>query len=79
MKVQYATVSDKETTGVATTPNGADVVGAAYAYSFSKRTEGYIAYNQMKNDTNASYAFGTSASSVGGKQVVIGVGLKHSF
>jgi len=79
LKLQYATVGDKETTGVATTPNGADVVGAAYAYSFSKRTEGYIAYNQMKNDTSATYAFGTAVASAGGKQQVVGVGLKHSF
>jgi predicted porin len=79
LKLQYAQVSDFEVTGIPSTPSGAKVYGAAYAYSFSKRTEGYIAYNQMKNDTNASYAFGTSASSVGGKQVVIGVGLKHSF
>lgn len=79
LKLQYATVSDKETTGVAVTPSGADVVGAAYAYDFSKRTQGYIAYNQMQNDSAATYAFGTASASAGGKQVVIGVGLKHSF
>jgi len=79
LKLQYAQVNDFEVTGVTTGPSGAKVYGAAYAYDFSKRTQGYIAYNQMKNDTNANYSFGTAASSVGGKQQVIGLGLKHSF
>jgi predicted porin len=80
LKLQYAKVSDFEVTGIASGSTGAEVYGAAYAYSFSKRTEGYIAYNQMKNDSNASYSFGTIANStLGGKQQVIGLGLKHSF
>jgi predicted porin len=58
---------------------GATVIGAAYGYSFSKRTQGYVAYNQLENDDGANFTFGTSAGSLGGKQTAIGVGLKHSF
>jgi predicted porin len=80
VKAQYASVGDFEISGIPTVlPDGAKVYGIAYAYDFSKRTQGYVAYNQMKNDTNASYSFGTSAASSGGKQKVIGVGLRHSF
>lgn len=82
LKLQYADVSNLEPSGLpgVTNPSsGAKLMGAAYAYSFSKRTEGYIGFNQMKNDTNASYNFGTANASVGGKQRVIGVGMKHSF
>ena len=69
----YAAVS---ATGVA---NGATVMGLAYGYSFSKRTQGYVAYNELKNDDGATMSFGTAAASIGGKQTVFGVGLRFSF
>ena len=82
LKAQYADVSDYKGTNVIAPSTGGKVMGVAYAYSFSKRTEGYIAYNQLKNDRNANYSFGTStvaSTSIGAKQQVIGLGLKHSF
>jgi len=79
LKFQYAQVSDIDTNILTLTNTGAEVMGAAYAYSMSKRTQVYVAYNQMKNDSSGDYTFGTSATSVGGKQQVIGVGLRHSF
>jgi predicted porin len=82
---QYANVNDVEVdnlVGFVQTPTGAKVTGVAYGYRFSKRTQGYVAYNQLKNDSNANYSFGTIAASVtssGSKQTVYGVGLRHSF
>ena len=85
---QYATVDDSKgnstvsvgrysPAGAAAT--GANVYGFAYGYSFSKRTQGYVAYNQMKNDGGSNFTLGASSGSIGGKQKVIGVGLRHSF
>jgi len=61
------------------TATGADVMTVAYSYNFSKRTEIFFAYNQMKNDSNATFSLGKTAATVGGKQQAIGLGLKHSF
>jgi predicted porin len=74
-----STVAVGSYAAVSSTDNGAEVMGIAYGYSFSKRTQGYVAYNEMKNDTGANFTFGTSAGTAGGKQTAIGVGLKHSF
>jgi predicted porin len=80
----YAQWGDRGETSVGgtdLTDTGVTVMGIAYGYSFSKRTQGYIAYNEMKNDLNADFTLGaiTSNTSVGAKQKVIGVGLRHSF
>lgn len=77
--VQWASRSDADVGGVTQTATGTDVLGFAYGYSFSKRTQGYVAYNEMKNDTNINFSQGTTASTLGGKQKVIGLGLRHSF
>jgi predicted porin len=77
--VQYADRPDSKSGGVDNTASGAQVMGVAYGYSFSKRTQGYVAYNEMKNDNAAAFSFGTDTASAGGKQKVIGVGLRHSF
>ena len=58
---------------------GASVFNIAYAYKFSKRTEGLIAYDEMKNKDNAKFNMGKVASTWGGKQTSIGIGVRHSF
>jgi predicted porin len=68
-----------ETAIVAT---GATQMSARYGYNFSKRTEGFIAYTSLKNDTAGTYslaagtAFGAGAGSTSS---AIGAGLVHSF
>jgi len=58
---------------------GGDVTTLAYSFDFSKRTQIFFAYNQMKNDTNAKFSQGVVSASLGGKQKSIGLGVKHSF
>lgn len=58
---------------------GGKVFTVAYTYNFSKRTQGFVSYDQMKNDSNATFNMGKVAATFGGKQSSIGVGLKHSF
>ena len=58
---------------------GGDVTTLAYSFDFSKRTQIYFAYNQMKNDTSAKFSQGVVSASLGGKQKSIGLGVKHSF
>jgi predicted porin len=77
--LQYALRNETEVGGTEITDSAVDVLGVAYGYSFSKRTQGYIAYNSMSNDPAASFNLGTSSTTVGGKQTVVGVGLRHSF
>jgi predicted porin len=85
---QFATRSDLDVDGASQSDTGGDAFGVAYGYSFSKRTQGYIAYNELKPDqfgvdnegnnlTNTSITAG--ATSAGAKMKVIGVGLRHSF
>jgi predicted porin len=78
LKFQWATVGDDEGNPPVAS-SGAQVYGAAYSYAMSKRTSVYVAYNEMKNDSNANYSFGTTATTLGGNQKVIGLGLRHSF
>ena len=58
---------------------GATVYTIAYAYDFSKRTQGLIAYNVMDNDPNAAFNQGVVASTLGGKQTSYGIAIRHSF
>jgi len=58
---------------------GAKVYTIAYAYAFSKRTQGLVAYNVMDNDNNANFSQGVTAASLGGKQKTYGVAVRHSF
>jgi predicted porin len=58
---------------------GAAVFNIAYAYQFSKRTQGLIAYDEMKNKDNAQFNMGKVASSWGGKQSSVGIAVRHSF
>jgi len=58
---------------------GGEVMTFAYSYAFSKRTELFLAWNQMRNDSNATFNMGKAAVTVGGKQRSAGLGLKHSF
>lgn len=76
---QYADRGDTDIGGTTVNSSGAQVIGVAYGYRLSKRTQLYAAFNQMKNDTNANFNFGTTGTTDGGKQKAIGVGLRHSF
>ena len=58
---------------------GASVINIAYAYRFSKRTQGLIAYDQLKNKDNARFNMGKATSTWGGKQTSIGMAVRHSF
>jgi predicted porin len=58
---------------------GAQNFTVAYAYQFSKRTQGLIAYDEMKNKDNARFNMGKVASTWGGKQQSVGVAVRHSF
>ena len=86
-KAQYGSVDDAEgTVGAAAgnyavgTNTGGKVWGVAYAYDFSKRTQAYVGYTRMKNDSNtAAFDQGIVDASLGGKQTLMGVGLKHRF
>jgi len=77
--VQWAQRPEAKDGGVKLTDSGADLLGVAYGYSFSKRTQGYIAYNSLSNDPASDTSFGTGAASTGSKQTAMGVGLRHSF
>jgi predicted porin len=80
--VQYALRNETEFAGAEIPDSAADVLGVAYGYSFSKRTQGYIAYNSMGFDgPTGGLSLGTTTvgSTVGGSQKVYGVGLRHSF
>jgi predicted porin len=51
-----------------------------YAYNFSKRTQLYAAYNQIKNDANTNaFTLGQTGTTVGGKQTAIGMGMRYNF
>jgi predicted porin len=66
--------------GSPTGDRGAEVMTLVYAYNFSKRTQLYAAYNQVKNDTNTNaFTLGQTGTTVGGKQTAIGMGMRYSF
>jgi predicted porin len=60
--------------------HGAKVYGIDYAYDFSKRTQGYLGYAQMKNGGGTgAFTQGIAAASVGTSQKFYGMGLRHRF
>lgn len=65
--------------GASTSATGAKAYTIAYAYAFSKRTQGLVAYNVMDNDNNATFSQGVTASSLGSTQKTYGVAVRHSF
>ena len=69
------------TTGTAScaSSTGAQVYTIAYAYNFSKRTQGLVSYNTMDNDANARFNQGKVTATFGGKQTSVGVAIRHSF
>jgi predicted porin len=78
------TGNTSQNVGVYKTPTGVGDAGGenftlAYSYAFSKRTEGSIAYNEMKNDARGTFSLGKSAATVGGKQTAMGIVLRHRF
>jgi predicted porin len=77
--LQYGKRNETSVGGTDITDSGADVLGVAYGYSFSKRTQGYIAYNSMSNDPAAAFDLGAAGTTAGGKQTAVGAGLRHSF
>lgn len=86
LRLAYSTVDDPEGTagsraGSYTVGNarGADHMTFAYSYALSKRTEVSAAYNQIDNDTNASFGLGKVGASAGSKQTAVGLLLKHRF
>jgi predicted porin len=78
---QWAMRNETEVGGTEIADSALDVMGVAYGYSFSKRTQGYIAYNSMSADPAVAANLGTTTagSTLGGSQKVYGVGLRHSF
>ncbi len=87
LKAQFGKAKDgKGTVGAAIgnfkvgANTGGKVHGIAYAYDFSKRTQGYIGYAEMKNDSaTAEFDQGIADASLGGKQRFVGFGLRHRF
>ena len=60
--------------------SGGKVYGIDYAYAFSKRTEGYLGYANLKNGAGTgAFNQGIAAASVGTSQKFYGMGLKHKF
>lgn len=76
---QWAKRPETKVDGADVTDSGADLIGVAYGYSFSKRTQGYVAYNALSNDPASDTSFGTDGASTGSKQTAVGIGLRHSF
>jgi len=68
---------------------GAKMYSLRYGYNFSKRTELWAAYSQLKNDANAAYGFykgnalvgaaGTNPANTGSTDSGFGLGLSHTF
>lgn len=61
---------------------GAKQYALGYAYSFSKRTDGYLHWTKIKNDAAASYNFGVTgapAAGPGADPQAIALGLRHRF
>jgi len=87
LKAQYGKAKDGKGTLGTTIGNfavgsgtGAKVYGIDYAYDLSKRTQGYIGYARMKNDSNTNaFDQGITDATVGGKQTFVGVGVRHRF
>jgi predicted porin len=81
--VQYAMRGETDVGGTEVADSGVDVLGVAYGYSFSKRTQGYVAYNSMgfdgPNVAGISQNTTSAGPIAGGTQKVYGVGLRHSF
>ena len=83
-KLGASTVAVSYATAGATNTNatGATQVSARYGYNFSKRTEGFLAYTQLKNDTAGQYGFSSGSAwgtTAGSTQTAIGAGVIHSF
>jgi predicted porin len=76
---QYALRNETEVGGAEVADSAVDLWGVAYGYNFSKRTQVYVAFQQMTNDPAAAFAWGTTATQLGGKQKVFGLGMRHSF
>lgn len=54
----------------------------AYGYSFSKRTSGFVYWNQVTNDTNASSSgvvFNGISAATGADPRYVGAGIRHTF
>lgn len=60
----------------------ANMFSLRYGYSFSKRTELWAAYSQLKNDANGTYGFSSTLAgftTANSKQTGTAVGLSHTF
>lgn len=88
IKAQYLLQNDPKGSVAGSTVNtytvgsdrGAQVATLVYSYAFSKRTSGYLAYNQLKNDANTNgYGLGQTAAATGGTQKAYGLGMRYSF
>jgi predicted porin len=59
---------------------GAKQLTLRYGHDYSARTEAYVAFTSLKNDSNGAYGltqpFGPAA---GSSQTVLGAGVSHSF
>lgn len=69
----------------ATTATGAKQVTLRYGHDFTKRTEAFVAYTSLKNDTAGNYGFntenlfGAANQQLGSTQTALGAGIIHSF
>ncbi len=58
---------------------GANQISLRFGHKFSKRTEAFVAYASLKNDSAATYAKIYSGATAGSTQTAMGVGLIHAF
>jgi GBP family porin len=87
IKAQYILQNDPKGTAGTTvntytvgSDRGAQVATLVYSYAFSKRTSTYVAYNQVKNDTNTNaFTLGQTGTATGATQKAYGVGMRYSF
>lgn len=87
IKAQYVVQNDPKGTAGRTvntytvgSDRGAEVMTLVYSYAFSKRTSGYVAYNELQNDTNTNaYGLGQTGAATGGTQKAYGVGMRYQF
>ncbi len=63
--------------------SGAKQASARYGYDFSKRTQAFVLYSQLSNDTAGLYGLSQAASAIasaaGAKYSGFGAGLQYSF
>ena len=82
----YYRAGSRDTSAGNVAGSKADQFVLRYGHNFSKRTQAYVVYSRIDNDSAAGYNFGVNAvNSLGGATTLgndprsIGAGLRHSF